>query len=80
MSKLLSCCGLVDVRISASAKDLPVKYYFKSKIAPFSVPWTEDDAFFQDLLHDPNDCRGKRIISTETVKLLPNVKTADLSV
>ena len=50
------------------------------KIAPFLVPWTEDDAFFQDLLHDPNDCRGKRIISTETVKLLPNVKTADLSV
>ena len=50
------------------------------KRVPFLVPWTEDDAFFQDLLHDPNDCRGKRIISTETVKLLPNVKTADLSV
>ena len=54
MNNLLSCFGLVEVRINASKKDLPVKFQFFESHSVFFSDFRKDDKSrkkFIDRLH-----------------------------
>ena len=52
MKNLLSCCGLVDARISASEKDLPVPNA-PEFICPINFPSQKVLDFHEKILHVP---------------------------